>query len=101
MLCTPRHDGRRRLRYVPRPATFFFFVSLLPFKGFEPGAIRERRGAVLAAGHHARVDRAHRQGGRQHGPARRGAGRARERQAHRTHHTAVGCPDQTAHTEGE
>lgn len=56
---------------------------------------------MLAAGHHARVDRPHRQGGRQHGPAGRGAGRARQRQTDRAHHTAVGRPDQTAHTDSE
>lgn len=56
---------------------------------------------MLAARRHARVDRPRRQGGRQHGPAGRGAGRARQRQAHRTHRAAVGRPRQTARTAGE
>jgi len=56
---------------------------------------------VLATGHHARVDCPHRQGGHQHGPAGRGAGRPWKRQAHGTHHSTFGHQDQTTHTKSE
>lgn len=78
---------------------FFCFFSIT--KGFESGPVRERRGTVLATGYHTRVDCAHRQGGYQHGPAGRGAGRAWKRQAYRTHNSTIRHQDQTTYTKSE
>lgn len=76
----------------------FFGVFACRRTGVESGSVWERRWTMLAAGRHAGVDCTHRQGGYQHGPAGRSASRARQRQAHRPHHPAVGHQDQTAHS---
>lgn len=80
-MSTARCDGELRWKTcIAAGGNCFFFLLFLSFiKGLEPGSIRERRGIVLAARDHAGVDRPHGQGGHQHGPAGRGAGRARQR----------------------
>jgi hypothetical protein len=95
----PRREMAFRNVYGGQWHFFSCFLSIT--KGFESGPVRERRGTVLATGHHTRVDCAHRQGGHQHGSAGRGAGRARKRQAHGTHNPTVRHQDQTTHTKSE